>query len=406
MSGEDEPRGLFAYDPRPGEPLDEGWEPPPDGSTIRLMGEYGADLPLWQPDGLMFADADEAVRELGLSPALARDLEAWGTAWDGREDPEVRDVEGDVADLDSVRKLVSASRVAIIGYDYYAAVAAAYAARHPQNVSRLLLLSPIEPSDSLSRAWNPTERMARLDTVAARALVKARAAGRDSSDATGYCESFWRVNARLFVGDTTRAAVVRPDWCRSSNESPARLADAAGRATVEATPTAARAASTPVSIQLIRPAGFGGGDAPQLVIGTGNSVIQWSGSEAPYVPPVTSPAPTSPGTTAPITPPPTIPDLPPTTGGAPSTTIPNIPAARPTLELTLDGDQTATVGGVARLGIRISNTGTAAATDVRVVDRFDPGLVYPQNRDARLMIRRLNICCQTPFEATAQALFQ
>lgn len=138
--------------------------------------------------------------------------------------------DGDVADIDSVRKLVSASRVAIIGYDYYAAVAAAYASRHPQNVSRLVLLSPIEPADSLSRSWNPVERMARIDTVAARSLVKARAAGRDTSDAIGYCESFWRVNARLFVGDTARASVVRPDWCRSSNESPARLADAAGRA--------------------------------------------------------------------------------------------------------------------------------------------------------------------------------
>ncbi len=138
--------------------------------------------------------------------------------------------DGDVADIDSVRTLVGASRVAIVGYDYYAAVAAAYAAQHPQNVNRLVLLSPIEPADSLSRSWNPTERMARIDTVAARALVKARAAGRDTSDVIGYCESFWRLNARLFVGDTARSAVVRPDWCRSSNESPARLADAAGRA--------------------------------------------------------------------------------------------------------------------------------------------------------------------------------
>lgn len=138
--------------------------------------------------------------------------------------------DGDVADLEAVRTTLGASRVAVIGFDYYAAVAAAWAAAHPDAVSRLVLLSSIEPADSLSRSWNPPERMARIDTVAARALVKARAAGRDTTDLVGYCEEFWRVNARVFVGDTARAATLRPEWCRHTNESPARIAVAAGRA--------------------------------------------------------------------------------------------------------------------------------------------------------------------------------
>jgi pimeloyl-ACP methyl ester carboxylesterase len=138
--------------------------------------------------------------------------------------------DGDVADLEAVRVAIGASRVAVIGYDYYAGVAAAWAAVHPQSVSRLILLSPIEPADSISREWNPPERMARLDTVAARTLVKSRAAGRDTSDLAGYCEEFWRVNARLFVGDTAHAGSVRADWCQLPNESPANLAVAAGGA--------------------------------------------------------------------------------------------------------------------------------------------------------------------------------
>jgi len=138
--------------------------------------------------------------------------------------------DGDVADLESVRAAIGASRVAVIGYDYYAAVAAAWAAAHPQSVSRLVLLSPIEPAYSIARSWNPPERMARIDTSAARALVKARAAGRDTSDAVGYCQEFWRVNTRLFVGDTARASAVRADWCELPNESPARIALAAGHA--------------------------------------------------------------------------------------------------------------------------------------------------------------------------------
>ena len=153
--------------------------------------------------------------------------------------------DGDVADLEAVRVAVGASRVAVIGYDYYAGVAAAWAAVHPQAVSRLVLLSPIEPVDSLSRSWNPPDRMARLDTTAARALVKARAAGRDTSDLTGYCEAFWRVNAPLFVGDTARARAVHAEWCQLPNESPANLAVAAERTLASLGPSidfAARAA--------------------------------------------------------------------------------------------------------------------------------------------------------------------
>lgn len=136
--------------------------------------------------------------------------------------------DGDVADLEAIRMAIGAPRIAVIGYDYYAAVAAAWASTHPQAATRLVLLSPIEPADSLSRSWNPPERMARIDTVAARALVKARAAGRDTTDLAGYCEAFWRLNAPVFVGDTSRTRVAWSEWCLLPNESPVRIASATG----------------------------------------------------------------------------------------------------------------------------------------------------------------------------------
>ena len=157
--------------------------------------------------------------------------------------------DGDIEDLEAVRAAVGASRVAVIGYDYYAAVAAAWASAHPQSATRLVLLSPIEPADSLSQSWNPPERMARLDTVAARALVKARAEGKDTSDAAGYCAQFWSVSARIFVGDTATARAVKADWCQLPNETPARIAAAAERALASLGPGVdfgARAASVSV----------------------------------------------------------------------------------------------------------------------------------------------------------------
>jgi uncharacterized repeat protein (TIGR01451 family) len=163
--------------------------------------------------------------------------------------------------------------------------------------------------------------------------------------------------------------------------------DAQGRASVDATPTASGASSTPVNIQLIRPAGFGGGDAPRLVVGTGASVIQWNSGSTEYLPPAnpipapslpTSPAPTSPSTGG---------WVPPSTGASPTTpapSIPTIPLAQPRLEITLDGDQQVQVGGVARMQITIRNAGTGVATRVRVVDRIDQGLMnrgYPDQRE-------------------------
>lgn len=131
--------------------------------------------------------------------------------------------DNDVADLEAVRSALGISRVAVLGYDYFAAVAVAYAARHPSRVTRLVLVSPIEPSDSLTMAYDPPERLARLDTTTARALVKARAFGTDTLDPAGYCRQFWTVNAPIFVGDTTIAAVVDPTWCDLRQETPAWL---------------------------------------------------------------------------------------------------------------------------------------------------------------------------------------
>jgi uncharacterized repeat protein (TIGR01451 family) len=158
-----------------------------------------------------------------------------------------------------------------------------------------------------------------------------------------------------------------------------------------------------VDLELIRPAGFGGGDAPRLVVGTGATIIQWGGASTPYL---------SPGSATPIpigggpsTPTPALPDATPpggwqapSTGPAPTTTFPPstgtgagtgiggatppIPPARPQLELEFRGDQQAVAGGVANLVMAIRNTGNAPATQVAVRDRIDRGLMYPPNPDS------------------------
>ncbi|HSA56847.1 MAG TPA: alpha/beta hydrolase [Gemmatimonadaceae bacterium] len=167
--------------------------------------------------------------EEGLAPLAAThtvifyDPRARGRS-DSLPDSTLATFDDDVADVEAVRAMFGASRVAVIGYDYHAAVALAWAAAHPTRASGIVLLSPIAPVDSLETAYEPADRLARLDTVAARALVRMRAAGQDTTDPVAYCQAFWRVNAPIFVGDTAQAAHVTPTWCDAPPETPARLA--------------------------------------------------------------------------------------------------------------------------------------------------------------------------------------
>lgn len=79
--------GWFAYGPEESRIAsnDDPWQPPPRGSVIRLMGEDSVVIPLWSDeDGLLFADPEELVNELGVSSRLAADLAAWGIGWQDR----------------------------------------------------------------------------------------------------------------------------------------------------------------------------------------------------------------------------------------------------------------------------------------------------------------------------------
>jgi uncharacterized repeat protein (TIGR01451 family) len=147
-----------------------------------------------------------------------------------------------------------------------------------------------------------------------------------------------------------------------------------GRASVQVTPTASGAPSSRIDAQLVRPAGFGGTEAPQLNIASGSTTINWSGG-SPYLPPTsTQPAPSTPPVQpAPVQPLPTAPITP----QGPTTPQPQLPAAAPArLEVTAQGPKQAQVGGAARFVFTIRNTGDNPATNVKLSDKLDPGLFF------------------------------
>jgi uncharacterized repeat protein (TIGR01451 family) len=172
-----------------------------------------------------------------------------------------------------------------------------------------------------------------------------------------------------------------------------------GRASVDVSPTASGAASSRIDVQLVRPAGFGGSDAPQLVIGSGSTVIQWGGG-TPYLPP-TSAAPASPAqplpaspvvpAPGPATPMPTLPpgaNVPPTTQ---PTTPPATPlgqtAGRARLEVEIHGNEQVQVGGQMTFEVIVRNAGDGPATNVVLTDRFHKGFSHLRDPGRNLQIQ-------------------
>jgi proline iminopeptidase len=68
------------------------------------------------------------------------------------DDPRGYTLERDVADLEAIRRKIGADRVILIGHSYGGVLAAAYAASHPEHVSKMVLSSPGDPSPSAGGA--------------------------------------------------------------------------------------------------------------------------------------------------------------------------------------------------------------------------------------------------------------
>jgi proline iminopeptidase len=67
-------------------------------------------------------------------------------------DPRGYTLERDVADLEAIRERIGAERVILIGHSHGGAIAAAYAASHPEHVAKMVLSSPEDPSPSAGGA--------------------------------------------------------------------------------------------------------------------------------------------------------------------------------------------------------------------------------------------------------------
>jgi proline iminopeptidase len=121
-----------------------------------------------------------------------------------------------VADLETLRKFFRVERMSLVGISVNGLVAVAYAAAHPEHVSRLVLINPLAPTAEAQSSYRPPERTTRIDSTAQRELMQLRQAG---GDREAMCRLFWKASGGWFVGDRAATSRIDPTWCAVPNEN-------------------------------------------------------------------------------------------------------------------------------------------------------------------------------------------
>jgi proline iminopeptidase len=132
-------------------------------------------------------------------------------------------LEADVADLEIVRAALDLPQMALVGWSYFAGVAAHYAAAYPDRVSRLVLLAPI-PLRRIPWFGQAAQTLVeRIDAGAMTALQAGARAGAAATHSSDFCREWQRALLPAYVARPETIERMQADPCRWPNEHPSRL---------------------------------------------------------------------------------------------------------------------------------------------------------------------------------------
>jgi len=83
-------------------------------------------------------------------------------------------------------------------------------------VARLALVNALAPTADLQINYRPAERTTRIDSTAARELMRLRDTG---GSREALCRQFWKASGGWFVGDRAAASRIDASWCTLPNEN-------------------------------------------------------------------------------------------------------------------------------------------------------------------------------------------
>ena len=131
-------------------------------------------------------------------------------------------LKADVEDLEVLLRANDLNDVVLVGWWYSAAVAAHYAARHPERVRALILIAPMPV-----RRWPhvpDTDRAIGLREGAAQlAALEERARGAEGQSVE-FCRELHAATLRVLLHDPALAETADTGFCDCENERPARIA--------------------------------------------------------------------------------------------------------------------------------------------------------------------------------------
>jgi proline iminopeptidase len=133
-------------------------------------------------------------------------------------------VEFDAEDIDVIRRAVGAETVTLVGWSGGVLAAFRYALRHPDRVSRLVMITPVGPR--WIPYWDDMRRQgaARVDTAERRRLAERVQRGEFAGNEVALCRAQARIGLRTNWPDSTQW-LRAPDVCDSPNELPSRYDD-------------------------------------------------------------------------------------------------------------------------------------------------------------------------------------
>jgi pimeloyl-ACP methyl ester carboxylesterase len=157
--------------------------------------------------------------------AAARTLISFDQRSGGRSElvnePDRLTVDDFLQDIEDLRRYFQLDRMMLIGQSWGSGLATLYAARHPDRVDRLLLLSPMPP------ARNPyfAERVDRMNALIgkegtarmAQLMLELSSAGDD--DVRGICEEHFRLTFRAYLMDVSALDGMRVGYCEGLPEA-------------------------------------------------------------------------------------------------------------------------------------------------------------------------------------------
>jgi pimeloyl-ACP methyl ester carboxylesterase len=132
-------------------------------------------------------------------------------------DPDRMGAEVEAEDIESLRRHLGLERMPLLGWSYVGFVTALYAIRHPDRVSRLILLCSLPPFRD--PAWPSPALPAEIQAE----LQKLRESPLLVEDPEAACREFRRLTIPYRMGDPAAFEKLRADPCQWENEWPQLL---------------------------------------------------------------------------------------------------------------------------------------------------------------------------------------